>query len=154
MCEWDGPPRPTTHQMDGENKVYSRKKKKKKKDELKLIILIWRKKCLCVISWLFQRNKCFCVCLLEPKEEVKLQKKKKKKKKRKHYIVSYPKNGPGVDSDQTERIHIQTDLNLLLAHMSKCTFSNVWLIKKNTFMIFSNMPPPVLSDLVKLRDCT
>ena len=44
------------------------------KDELKLIILIWRKKCLFVIFWLFQRNKCFCVCLLEPKEEVgKLQ---------------------------------------------------------------------------------
>ena len=29
---------------------------------------------VCLFSWLFQRNKCFCLCLLEPKEEVvKLQ---------------------------------------------------------------------------------
>ena len=40
------------------------------KDEYKLIILICRKKYLCVISWLFQRNKYFYLCLLEPKERV------------------------------------------------------------------------------------
>ena len=41
------------------------------KDEL--IILNWRKECLFVILWLFQRNKWLRLCLLEPKEVVKFQ---------------------------------------------------------------------------------
>ena len=29
-----------------------------------------KNKCLLVVSWLFQRNKCLCLCLLEPEEQV------------------------------------------------------------------------------------
>ena len=44
-------------------------------DELNLLFYFEEQRCLCLISWLFQSNKYFCLCLLEPNEEEMILKK-------------------------------------------------------------------------------